>query len=278
MICNDKHIEIKDIINLLPDGQVNNKERKCPACAFERGYNDALEGVKRDLDVVLSELPKANSEDYKYKSCELAYAKGFDIGTKIQDSQNFARVATNNRLKGFNISKRLKPLQLYKVGKYVVSVSQGSLSTYDMIVQFRQFYAKTQSWSRFRQPKHIHWTVDVLIKQEYHQSIINQFLNNLIKDWDDESVIPHLTSEIDRDNFLNHEKMLRYVFLESEKYQDTNFRGEYPIAFLILVSRILMTQERTNRVDAYMFKGLLESLKEHKDLYTIISKATFRGR
>ena len=83
MICNDKHLEIRDIINLLPDGQGNNKERKCPACAFEKGYNDALEGVKRNLDVVLSELPKANSEDYKNKSCELAYTKGFEIGSKI---------------------------------------------------------------------------------------------------------------------------------------------------------------------------------------------------
>lgn len=39
-----------------------------------------------------------------------------------------------------------------------------------------------------------------------------------------------------------------------------------------------MVQERTNREDAYMFKHLLESLKEHKDLYTVISKATFNGR
>ena len=278
MICDDKHLEIRDIINLLPDGQVNEGERKCPACAFEQGYKDGLEGRKRNMDVVLSELPKANSEDYKNKSCEMAYVKGFDIGNKIKESQEFAQIVTNKRLKGFNIPKSLKLLQLYKIGNYVISVSQGNISTYDMVVKFRQYYANTQKWSLFRQPKHIHWTVDVLIKQEYHQSVINKFLTNLIRDWDDKTIIPHLTSSAERDVFLEYEKMLRFVFIEAEKYQDTNFRGEYPIAFLILISRILMTQERTNRADAYMFKGLLESLKEHKDLYTIIGKATFRGR
>lgn len=278
MICDDKHIEIRDIINLLPDGHVNEGERKCPACAFEQGYKDALKGRKRNIDVVLSELPKANFEDYKNKSCELAYTKGFDIGNKIRESQEFVQIATEKRLKGFNIPESLKLLQLYKIGNYVISVSQGNISTYDMVVKFRQYYANTQKWSQFRQPKHIHWTVDVLIKQEYHQSVINKFLTNLISDWNDETIIPHLTTCAERDSFLEYEKMLRFVFIEAEKYQDTNFRGEYPIAFLILISRILMTQERTNRADAYMFKRLLESLKEHKDLYTIIGKATFRGR
>ena len=278
MICNEKHLEIKDIINLLPDGQVNEGERKCPACAFEQGYNDAFIGKRRNFDEVLHLLPKANSESYRNKSCELAYAKGFDIGSKINDSINFTYLAINNRLKGFNVSKNLNPLQLYKIGNYVVSVSQGKISPFDMIVKFRQYYHETQTWSRFRQPKHIHWTVDVLIKQEYNPSIIYQFLTNLINDWNDKSIIPHLTSSLERDNFLGHEKMLRFVYLESEKYEGTKFRGEYPIAFLILISRILMKQERTNRDDAYMFKGLLESLREHKDLYTIISKATFNGR
>ena len=278
MICNEKHIDIKDIINLLPDGQVNEGERKCPACAFEQGYNDALVGKRRNFDDVVIQLPKANSENYKNKSCELAYTKGFEIGSKIRESQEFACVVTNKRLKGFNIPKSLDVLQLYKIGNYVISVSQGKISNYDMVVKFRQYYANTQTWSLFRQPKHIHWTVDVLIKQEYHQSVINKFLTNLIRDWDDKTIIPHLTSYSERNDFLEYKKMLRFVFLEAEKYQDTNFRGEYPIAFLILISRILMTQERTNRADAYMFKGLLESLKEHKDLYTIIGKATFRGR
>ena len=77
---------------------------------------------------------------------------------------------------------------------------------------------------------------------------------------------------------MKPEKLLRYVFIEAEQYSDNKLRGEYPISFLILISRILMVQERTNREDAYMFKGLLESLKEHKDLYTVISKATFNGR
>ena len=147
-----------------------------------------------------------------------------------------------------------------------------------MIVKFRQFYKMDSTWSRFRQPKHIHWTVDVLIKQEYHKETINTFLVRLLNDWEDKNIIPHLTSAEEREDFLKPEKLLRYVYIEAEQYSDNKLRGEYPISFLILVSRILMVQERTNRKDAYMFKKLLESLQEHKDLYTVISKATFNGR
>ena len=41
-----------------------------------------------------------------------------------------------------------------------------------------------------------------------------------------------------------------------------------------MLAFLLMKQEKTNRNDAYMFKKLLISLKEQKDLFEIISIAT----
>lgn len=41
---------------------------------------------------------------------------------------------------------------------------------------------------------------------------------------------------------------------------------------------LLMTQEKTNREDAYMFGKVLEALKKGKDIFGIVSSATYSGR
>lgn len=279
MICRKEHSEIQPLLAMLPNSQGGPGRHKCAACAFEEGYEDGMKGVKREVDSVLETLPDGQARNQRHKSCESAYEKGFEIATKVKASIDFSKSAREGRLQGFTFPSNMELLQLYKLGdEYVVAVFQGRISEHDMIVKFRQYDKTDSKWSRFRQPKHIHWTVDVLIKQEYNQITVNKFLVNLLKDWESRSIIPHLRSAEERDEFLKPENLLRYVFVEAEQYNDYRLRGEYPIPFLILVSRILMVQERTNREDAYMFKGLLESLREHKDLYTVISKATFNGR
>lgn len=279
MTCKKEHSDIQDLLAMLPNSQGGPGRHKCAACAFEEGYADGIKGIKREIDYVLENLPEGQAKNQRHKSCETAYEKGFEIATKVKASIDFSKSAREGRMQGITFPSKMKLLQLYKLGdEFVVAVFQGKISEHDMIVKFRQYNKHKSTWSRFRQPKHIHWTVDVLIKQEYNRETINTFLVNLLNDWEDRNVIPHLESAEERDEFLKSEKLLRYVYIEAERYSDYKLRGEYPISFLILVSRILMVQERTNREDAYMFKGLLESLMEHQDLYSVISKATFNGR
>ncbi len=38
-----------------------------------------------------------------------------------------------------------------------------------------------------------------------------------------------------------------------------------------------MTQEKTNREDAYMFRKLLDAIKRGEEIYKIISIATLKG-
>lgn len=279
MACKKEHSDIQNLLATLPNSQGGPGRHKCAACAFDEGYADGMKGVKRDVDSVIELLPDGQAKNQRHKSCEAAYEKGFEIATKVKASIDFSKAARKGRLEGITFPSKMELLQLYKLGdEFVVAVFQGNISEHDMIVKFRQYDKMETSWSRFRQPKHIHWTVDVLIKQEHNRETVNKFLVNLLNDWENRNIIPHLNSSVERDEFLKPEKLLRYVYIEAEQYSDRQLRGEYPISFLILISRILMVQERTNREDAYMFKGLLESLKEHKDLYTVISKATFNGR
>ena len=67
------------------------------------------------------------------------------------------------------------------------------------------------------------------------------------------------------------------VELESKNYAKLAGKGEYSIKFLILLTKLLMLQEKTNREDAYMFKNVLDKLKEHSEIFSLVSTATFNG-
>lgn len=74
-------------------------------------------------------------------------------------------------------------------------------------------------------------------------------------------------------------KYLLYKYrAEIKKYKDISSYGEYRIEFLILLAKLLMIQEKTNRSDAYMFKKLLEALRRGDDIFSIVSIASHTGR
>lgn len=74
---------------------------------------------------------------------------------------------------------------------------------------------------------------------------------------------------------MSPENLLAEVNNEAQKYSKLAGKGEYSVKFLILIAKLLMVQEKTNRHDAYMFKNLLERIKEHRNIFEIVSTATF---
>ncbi|WP_294429309.1 hypothetical protein [uncultured Treponema sp.] len=154
---------------------------------------------------------------------------------------------------------------------FQIGIYQGTLSQFDMLVRYKQLI--NGEWTRARTPKHIHWAVDILIKQHENPEATNRFLDFLLHYWN--SVTP-LLSENERSELLEANKLLDEVNNKAVLYQDLAGYGEYSIKFLILLAKLLMIQEKTNYHEAYMFKNLLEQLKAHKDLYKIISTATHR--
>lgn len=155
-------------------------------------------------------------------------------------------------------------------GTYILGIYKGTLSEYDILLKYRQKeYGK---WSRIRTPKHIHWAVDMLIKHysEPHETdlLLNSLLNQL------EQIVPLKTKE-DQEQLLSPEKLLADINDEAKQYDKLAGKGEYSVKFLILIAKLLMVQEKTNRHDAYMFKDLLGKLKEHRNIFEIVSTATF---
>ena len=155
-------------------------------------------------------------------------------------------------------------------GTYILGIYKGALSDFDILLKYRQ--KEDGKWSRIRTPKHIHWAVDMLIKHYSEPHETDLLLDSLLKQW--EQTVP-LESKEDQEHLLSPERLLADVNDEAVKYNNLADKGEYSVKFLILIAKLLMVQEKTNRHDAYMFKKLLEKLKEHRNIFEIVSTATF---
>jgi hypothetical protein len=167
----------------------------------------------------------------------------------------------------------INPLFVSKINeKFIIAVYQGSLSKYDILIKYRQKNEK--GWSNIRTPEHIHWAVDILIKMHSDKKKTEEFLDLLLKVWED--TIP-IKSEEQRRKILDIKYLLEINQEEIDKYEELGKKGEYSIKFLILLAKLLMLQEKTNLETAYMFKKLLEALKSGEDIFKIVSIATHRG-
>ncbi len=169
------------------------------------------------------------------------------------------------------ISNGQEPLcEILINGSYILGIYKGTLSDFDILLKYRK--KEGDKWSRIRTPKHIHWAVDMLIKHYSEPHETDLLLNSLLNQW--EQIFP-LESKDDQEQLLSPEKLLADVNEEAKKYNKLAGKGEYSVKFLILIAKLLMVQEKTNRHDAYMFKKLLEKLKEHRNIFEIVSTATF---
>lgn len=155
-------------------------------------------------------------------------------------------------------------------GTYILGIYKGTLSAFDILLRYRQ--KEGERWSRIRTPKHIHWAVDMLIKHYSEPHETDLLLDSLLNQW--EQTVP-LESKEAQEYLLSSERLLDDVNDEAMKYDNLAGKGEYSVKFLILIAKLLMVQEKTNRHDAYMFKNLLEKLKEHRNIFEIVSTATF---
>ena len=155
-------------------------------------------------------------------------------------------------------------------GSYIIGIYQGSISDFDILIKYRQL--ENGEWSRIRTPKHIHWAVDILIKHYSDIGTTDRLLDFFLELWNRTTPIK---TEEERARLLRTDTLLEEVNTEAAKYTALANHGEYSVKFLILLAKLLMVQEKKNINDAYMFKTLLEQLREHNDIFRIVSTATY---
>ncbi|KKL88943.1 hypothetical protein LCGC14_1919640 [marine sediment metagenome] len=147
----------------------------------------------------------------------------------------------------------------------ILYVFPGSISKNDIIIKFKD---TNLTGTKIRQPSHIHWVVDILIKKENECELTNQFLKEMLKRWDSLKPLEDKTYDIIVNNLIIS-KNQQFI----TKFEILNKYGFFSIEFIIYMMELLMLQEKTNYAGAYMFKNVVEKTIEGKDLYSIISKA-----
>jgi hypothetical protein len=171
-------------------------------------------------------------------------------------------------------NENFNPIAVFSInGNVVLGVYKGSLGRFDLLLRYKQKNNHRWQW---RTPKRIHWAVDVLLKKQQYEPLTKDFLGFLLGIW--QETMPVVSEEERRSLSDIMEKFLQIHSADIEKFQQLNNAGEYSVRFLVLLAKLLMLQEKTNRPDAYMFKELLESIKNNNSLFEIISKASFGGR
>ena len=168
------------------------------------------------------------------------------------------------------VYRGIEPINTFPVNShYMLSIYEGKMSEYDIVIRYRQL--ENGKWSRIRTPKHIHWAVDILMKQNANKKEAQKFLDLLLSKWE---TLPAIKNKEAKDFLLKSNILLWDVDKEAETYSKLARKGEYSIKFLFLLAKLLIIQEKTNNDNAYMFKTLLDALKSHKNIYKLIHVST----
>ena len=153
----------------------------------------------------------------------------------------------------------------------VIGVFQGSRGVnadLDIVVKYKDKYTKT---SVPRTPKHIHWVIDLLVKKEHNKKLTLEFIDFLLGMYD--KVECFKTKEDQLLCKLNYSKPENL-----DKFAELNKYGEYSVEFISHVIELLSIEEKTGFKGAFMFKKVLQALKDEKDIFSIVSTATHNGR
>lgn len=141
-----------------------------------------------------------------------------------------------------NKGELVVPISVIKVNdNFILAIYKGRKGPADILIRYRQ-KLKNGRWSNIRTPKHIHWTVDILIKLFQFEGLTKEFIEQLMKIWEEEI---HPISEEERDR-LELKELLNYDKETLQRFKELSKYGEYDVKFLLLLAKLLMLQEKTN--------------------------------
>lgn len=141
-----------------------------------------------------------------------------------------------------------------------IFVSPGKKSTYD----FRVHYQEPNK--RVRTPKHIHLIIDLYMKLSKNEELTLKLVNYLIemmKKLKPETKYPPSLQVYNKEDIAQFEELNNY--------------GEYSTEFILLVTELIMIQEKTNYPTGTLNIKVFERFRDrHDDIFSVVSAATFR--
>ena len=142
---------------------------------------------------------------------------------------------------------------------------RGETPDLDILIKYQE------EGKRVRTPKHIHWVIDLLIKKEHNKELTLEFVKYLRDMW--ENIEPFKTKEEQQECEL---KQTTYEKLK--KFEELNKYGEYQVEFISHLIELMIIMEKTGLSTAHVFKRLVDSIFNEKDIFSIVAKATQNGR
>lgn len=168
------------------------------------------------------------------------------------------------------MEKGLEIVKIEKKGGKVIHVTKdniiifvlpGEKSKFDFRVKYKE------PNKRERQPKHIHFIIDLYIKltknEELTLKLIDYIIDVIKKIKPVEAYPPELQ-----------------IFNKSEltNFEELNNYGEYSVEFIFAALELIMIQEKTNYPDGTINLTLFQKFREKADIFSIVSAATFTNK
>ena len=160
----------------------------------------------------------------------------------------------------------IKEIRLKGVTIGVFAGSRGHNPDHDILIKYKE------DGKRVRTPKHIHWVIDVLIKKEHNKELTLKFLRYLRDMYDK---VKGFESKEDREKC----KLTETTYEKLKKFEELNDYGEYSVEFVGHLIELMIKMEKNTSPDnpARVFKELMDSILEEKEIFVIVSKATQIG-
>lgn len=144
--------------------------------------------------------------------------------------------------------------------KILVSKGSKKESSFD----FRVHYQEPNK--RVRTPKHIHLIIDLYMKLCLNEELtlkLVDYLINMMKKLKPVTQYPPSLQVYDKQNLSEFEELNNY--------------GEYSVEFIVVVTELIMIQEKTNYPTGTMNVKVFERFRDkHNDIFAVVSAATFR--
>lgn len=143
--------------------------------------------------------------------------------------------------------------------------NRGQHSDLDILIKFQQ------QGKNVRTPAHIHWVIDLLIKKEHNKELTLEFVKYLRDMW--EKVEPFRTKAEQQKCELKQTSPEKL-----KKFEPLNQYGEYSVEFIGHLIELMMRMEKTGLDRAFVFKQLMDTILQEKDIFSICAKAIQKRR
>lgn len=142
-----------------------------------------------------------------------------------------------------------------------IYVSKGSKT--ESPFDFRVHYQEPDK--RVRTPKHIHIIIDLYMKLGRNEELTLKLVDYLI------AMMKKLKPETKFPPSLQV-----YNKKDISKFEELNNYGQYSVEFILIVTELIMIQEKTNYPNGTMNVKVFEKFRnKYNDIFSVVSAATF---